>query len=85
MGAITSQHWLARKHQRSFGHRPDIAGEAEFRKVVEELVADVSEYWMAAQIRDFIRREIDVFEKLERLLESGGDQIISSRRKMANE
>jgi len=40
---------------------------------------------MLAQVINFFGGEVHVLEKIERLLEAGGYQIISMRRKMANE
>ncbi len=40
---------------------------------------------MPAQIVDLRRREVDVFEEFERLLEAGGDQIVPSLREMTHE
>ena len=40
---------------------------------------------MPAQVINFLRGEVNVLEKIERLLETGCDQIIAMRRKMADE
>ena len=37
------------------------------------------------KIVDFLRGEMHILEKVQRLFESGGDQIIALRRKMAHE
>ena len=47
---------LAGKHQRAFGHGPNVAGEAEVREVVEKFAADVAEDGMLPQIGDFFAR-----------------------------
>ena len=80
-----AQHRLARKHQRPLGHGPCVAGKAEFCKVVEEFIADVAEYRMAAEISDFVGGEMYVSEKLVRLFESRRYKIISPGRKMTYE
>ena len=84
-GRDDAQHRLAGKYQRAFGHGPDVAGEAEFREIVEKFAADIAEDRMLAQVVNFLRGEVHVLEKIERLFEPGGDQIIALRRKMADE
>ena len=60
-------------------HGPNFALKAETRKVIKKTGADVLEDRKAAQIINFRSAEAQIFEKVERLVESGGDQEISPR------
>src|SRR4029077_21218709 len=80
-----SQDGLAGKNERAFGYGPNVAGESEFRKVIEELVADVAEDGMAAQERDFFWLEMNVLEEFQRLLEPRRNEIVALLRKVTDE
>ncbi len=84
-GRGDAQDRFARGKYGAFRHRPHIAGKMELREVVEKIAARVSEHRQFPRIRDFLVRKSDVFQKIERLIEAGGSQIVSSRRERTHE
>src|SRR5580693_1825489 len=84
-GRDHAQHRLAGKYQRAFGHRPHVAREAEFREILEKFAANVAEDGMLTQVLNFLSGEVHVLQKIERLFQTGGHQIIPVRRKMTDE
>src|ERR1700689_982583 len=60
-GRDDTEHRFAGEYERSFGHGPNVAGEAEFLKVVEKFIADIAKNRMPAQVRNLILCKMNVF------------------------
>src|SRR3984893_16066724 len=79
-----SQKRFTGKHQASFRHGPDITAETKCLQIVEEFVADIAKNRMIAKIGNLVRRKMNMFQKVQCLFESGGNQRISLGREMAD-
>ena len=66
----------------AFRHGVDIAGEAKTGKAVEQSFVEPVR---ASQPVDLFGREAKIFEKIQHLLEAGGDQKSPARREFADE
>ena len=65
-------HGLSGEHKGSFGDRVDRAGEAEFRKIREEILVKDAE---PAQIIDVFFAEMELFDILYKLFDPAHDRI----------
>ena len=75
---------FVREHGCPLVYRPDVAGEAEAGKVVvEEGAWKIREGWHGPEEIDLLPGEAKRLEKVERLLESCGDQEVTRRREAA--
>ena len=79
-----SQQWLLFESQRAFRHGPNFAGEMKVFQVVEKSRADAGEGWVSAENYNILRREPDIFEEIECLVESGGQQKAALRGQRAD-
>src|SRR5581483_12389934 len=73
-GSCDPQQRFFGKCRGAFRHGPDLACEPEVPQVIEESVANVSEYRETAQIFNVRCFEPDVLQVIERLIEAGGKQ-----------
>ena len=73
---------LVGKENGALRHLVDIAAEPKSGEVIEKLLAETR---TACQLLDFLRREPQVLQEVERRLESGRHQESASRRQLANE
>ena len=62
---------LVGKENRALRHGVDVAGEAEVAQIIEQVFSEPAG---ALEPVDFGGREAKVFEKIERLLQPGGDR-----------
>ena len=76
---------FAGKEDGAFWQGPNLTGEMELREIVEKLGADMIEHRQRPQIRDFVSREANVFQKIERLLQARSDKIIAIARELTDE
>src|SRR5258706_10912397 len=84
-GRGDAQDRFARKKYGAFRHRPHIARKMELREIAEKIAARVSEDRKFSRISDFLAGKSHVFQRIESLIEPGGDQIVSSRGKGTHE
>src|SRR6266404_1934946 len=80
-----SQHRLHPERRGALGHCPHIARKSEFRQVLEELARYLLEGRMFAQIIDVSVTKSQRRKIVERLLESGDNQVSSMPGKPAGE
>ena len=69
----------------AFRHSQHVSGKTEGGEIIEKRGANVGEGGVTPQIGDLVGAEAHVFEKVERLLKTGGHQEIAVRRQAADE
>ncbi len=77
-----AQDRLAREEHGAFRHGVDIAGEPKGRKMIEQARSEASALRQPLDVRG---RKAQVLEKVERLLQPGGDQKAPPSRQIAHE
>ena len=77
-----AQDWLVGEENRSLRHGVYVAGEAKPRKLVEQCLAEASGLRQPLDVR---RREAQVLQKVERLLQPGRHQESAASRQLAHE
>ncbi len=80
-----AEHGFAGKEDRAFRESPNIAGEAELREIVEEVGSDVAKDRQSADVGDFVPGKVDVFEEVQSLFETSGDEIVAMRWQVTDE
>jgi hypothetical protein len=72
------------RRDRAFRESPNIAGEVELREKVEEVGTDVAKDRQSADVGDFVPGKVDVFEEVQSLFETSGDEIVAMRWQVTN-
>ncbi len=73
-----AQDRLSRKKYGALRHGPNVARKPETGQVIKKIVADCRKDRQRAQIRDLLARKTHALQKIQRLIEPGGNQIISA-------
>jgi hypothetical protein len=73
------------RRDRAFRESPNIAGEVELREKVEEVGTDVAKDRQSADVGDFVPGKVDVFEEVQSLFETSGDEIVAMRWQVTDE
>ena len=82
--SCNSEQRFARKEDRTFWQRPNIAREVEPPEKVIEARLNVSKYWQIAEEGDFLGGEVNVFKGIETLFETRSDEIVAIAREMTH-
>ena len=77
-----AQDRLVGEERRAFRHGVHVAGEAETREIIEQVLPEPAG---AVEPVDLDRREAQVFQIIQRLLNPGGKQKSAPRRQIADE
>ena len=80
-----AQHRLARKENRALRHGPDFAAKTKLAQIVEEARVHVLEGREPPQIGDVLLGESHALEKIQRLLETRGNEVVPRGRQFTDE
>src|SRR5207302_11002528 len=80
-----TQKRLARKTNRPFRQRPNIAGEPKCRQRIEKIRTNSGEGGMPAKVSNVLGAEADSFQKVQSLLQTGCNEEVSLGREVADE
>src|SRR5215467_11240827 len=83
-GSGHTEQRLTRKENRSFRHGPNVARKLKSREIIKEIGMNAFEERQSSEVGDVFSRKAHVFEEVEGLLQSGGNQIIAALGEVAN-
>src|SRR2546430_12693620 len=80
-----AQQRFAGEEDRALGQCPDVASEPESRKQFKQAAVNMPKQRKRAEIGNIFRREMNISQKIKRLLQACRDQIVAMRWQVANE